>query len=215
MQSWLTVCGRGEAEHTVSRSRFIAVAAPAETEAACQAFFEEIRRKHHAARHNVPAYALAGGAAWSSDDGEPSGTAGAPVLSYLEKENIRDVALVVTRYFGGVKLGPGGLVRAYTQAAKLAVEAAGLCAVAMRLVLTFEMDYASYHRAEALVAAFEGGAALRGTVFGASVRAELVVDPGSRDGALKALSAALGGGKEVAVLAERTEAARLPGGQGG
>ncbi|MDR1816134.1 MAG: YigZ family protein [Clostridiales Family XIII bacterium] len=214
MRSWWTVRGRGEAESVVERSRFIGYVSPADSLESCEAFFAEIRRAHHGARHNVPAYRLrAGDAGWASDDGEPSGTAGAPILSMLEKEGVRDVALVVTRYFGGVKLGPGGLVRAYTQAAKDALAAAGLCRMRERLLVAFETDYAGY-------GAVSGDKNLRveNAVFAETVRAELVCDGGGsggggREAAVKALlarapGAQLHGERVVAVPDEDAQAGR-------
>lgn len=126
MGSYKTIFEYGEAEDIINKSRFIGYAKPVETEDEAVAFVEEIKKKHKDATHNVPVYLV--GEKFEiqrySDDGEPSGTAGVPVLSMLKNEGITNLAVVVTRYFGGVKLGTGGLVRAYTHAAKIAVEAA-------------------------------------------------------------------------------------------
>ena len=126
MGSYKTIFEYGEAEDIINKSRFIGYAKPVETEEEAVAFVEEIKKKHKDATHNVPVYLV--GEKFEiqrySDDGEPSGTAGVPVLSMLKNEGITNLAIVVTRYFGGIKLGTGGLVRAYTHAAKIAVEAA-------------------------------------------------------------------------------------------
>lgn len=118
-----TIATACSAELTIEKSRFITFARPIESEVQAKAFIEEIRREHWRATHCVPVYLL--GSPYSierySDDGEPSGTAGVPVLSMLKGENVTDICLVVVRYFGGVKLGTGGLVRAYTAAAKAAL----------------------------------------------------------------------------------------------
>ena len=103
----------------------------------------EIKKKHRDATHNVPARVIGDKMQlqWASDDGEPQGTSGAPIIKMLTGAGITNVAIVVTRYFGGVKLGTGGLARAYTSSAKLGLEAAGICSVESRLCLTCEFDY--------------------------------------------------------------------------
>ena len=123
MKPYLTVMKAGQAEQAIERSRFIGHAIPAKTVPECEGFFERIRKEHRQATHNVPAYVLGEGCRlqWAGDDGEPRGTSGAPIVHMLAGEGISDVAIVVTRYFGGIKLGTGGLVRAYTGTAKLAL----------------------------------------------------------------------------------------------
>ncbi|MCL4871856.1 MAG: YigZ family protein [Anaerolineae bacterium] len=106
-------------EIEIQRSRFIAAAAPVFTVAEARAFIQRIRAEHAQASHNVPAFLVGFGPAVTAhyhDDGEPSGTAGRPVLTVLQGSGLGDIAVVVTRYFGGIKLGTGGLVRAYTEA---------------------------------------------------------------------------------------------------
>ena len=117
---------QSEAELTEKRSRFIGRVFPASTEEEARLIVDRVKTQFRDARHNPWCYLLPSGEARSSDDGEPSGTSGAPMLEMIKRENIRGVVVVVTRYFGGVLLGPGGLARAYTAAAKLAVEGAGL-----------------------------------------------------------------------------------------
>lgn len=126
MGNFKTIFELASAEEVIEKSRFIAYAKPIKTEAEAISFIEEIKKKHWDATHNVPVYVL--GELYNvqrySDDGEPSGTAGVPILSMVKNEGLTDLVVVVTRYFGGVKLGTGGLVRAYTQCAKLGLEAA-------------------------------------------------------------------------------------------
>ena len=165
---YLTVADEAVAEFTEKRSRFMGAIRPVTDEAAALAFIRQKQKTYWDATHNVYAYVLQGGQLCRfSDDGEPQGTAGLPVLDVLRKEGLTDCVAVVTRYFGGILLGGGGLVRAYSHAAKLAVDAAGV--VAMRLCAVGEIvcDYSQYGWLPALLA--EVGAALTGTAFGTAV----------------------------------------------
>jgi len=122
-----TLAGRGRTEFTVKGSEFIGRAAPVDTVEAAEAFVAEVREAHPDATHNVPAYRVRADPfrEYASDDGEPSGSAGEPVLNVLAGQDVENVAVVVTRYYGGTNLGIGGLVRAYGRAAKEAVADAG------------------------------------------------------------------------------------------
>lgn len=154
---YFTVEKAASDEFTEKRSRFIGYARPVTTEAEATAFVEEIRKKHWDAKHNVYAYVLReGNTARYSDDGEPQGTAGVPTLDVLRKQGVTDCVVVVTRYFGGILLGGGGLVRAYSRAASLALQAAGV--VSMRSFTECEttLDYNLYGRMPALVADLSG-----------------------------------------------------------
>ncbi|MGN0539627.1 MAG: YigZ family protein [Candidatus Fimenecus sp.] len=132
-------------EYIVKRSRFIGYAKPVVSVDEANAFIAEIKSKHWDATHNVYAYILReGGVKRYSDDGEPQGTAGVPVLDVLEKERLVDTAVVVTRYFGGILLGGGGLVRAYSHSAKIAVDSAKIITMALCLDLKIECDYNFY-----------------------------------------------------------------------
>ena len=165
---YLTIAGDGEDEFTEKRSRFIGAIRPVTTEEEAQAFIRERCKTYWDAKHNVHAYVLEGGNLCRfSDDGEPQGTAGLPVLDVLRKEGLTDCVVVVTRYFGGILLGGGGLVRAYSHGAKLAVDAAGV--VEMRLCLTGEItcDYAQYGFIPAFLA--EEGATLTDTQYADTV----------------------------------------------
>ncbi|MDR1571342.1 MAG: IMPACT family protein [Clostridiales Family XIII bacterium] len=143
-----TVAREAEAELSVERSRFIGCVCPAASREEAEAFFARRRALHRDATHNVPAFSLGdrGELQWASDDGEPQGTAGAPVARLLAAEGITNAAVMVTRYFGGVKLGTGGLVRAYTATARLALAEAGVCEVREQAVMEFRMDYQSHGR---------------------------------------------------------------------
>lgn len=126
MEKIKTLKNEASAEFTEKKSVFIGYAAPVDNEDGAREFIMKIKKKHADARHNVSAYILSGGVMHSSDDGEPSGTAGVPVLEVIKKSDILNAVVVVTRYFGGILLGAGGLVRAYSAAAKAAIDAAGV-----------------------------------------------------------------------------------------
>lgn len=132
-------------EYAVKRSRFIGYARPVVTVEEAIGFISEIKSKHWDATHNVYAYILRdGGIKRYSDDGEPQGTAGVPVLDVLEKEGLTDTAVVVTRYFGGILLGGGGLVRAYSHSAKIAVDSAKIITKSPCSDLKLKCDYNFY-----------------------------------------------------------------------
>jgi len=145
MQEYKTIREYAFDEFIEKRSRFIGYIKPAATEHQALEFINEIKARHWDATHNVYAYVLREGQIKRySDDGEPQGTAGMPVLDVLQKEGIVDAAIVVTRYFGGIMLGAGGLVRAYSAAAKIAVDAAEVMTMSPCTVLKLEFDYSLY-----------------------------------------------------------------------
>ncbi len=149
---YTTILGPARDEFTEKRSRFIGYAAPVTTEEQALAFIQEKRSRHWDANHNVYAYILReGGIKRYSDDGEPQGTAGVPVLDVLQKEGLTDLVVVVTRYFGGILLGAGGLVRAYSHGAKLAIQAAGKKVMSPCSVLEMEFDYSLYGKVSYLL----------------------------------------------------------------
>lgn len=143
MKLYNTVYKEASAEQTIEKSRFIAYVKPVESREEGDSFIAAVRKKHKDATHNVPAMVLGDKfqIQWASDDGEPQGTSGAPIVQMLVKEGITNVVVVVTRYFGGIKLGTGGLVRAYTSSAKLGLEAAGICEIVQMHLLTYQVDY--------------------------------------------------------------------------
>lgn len=147
-----TVKAFGIDEYTVKHSRFIGYAKPVTTKEEAESFIAEIKSKHWDAKHNVYAYILRdGNVKRYSDDGEPQGTAGVPVLSVLEKEDVKDVCVVVTRYFGGILLGGGGLVRAYSHTAKIGLDAAKIITMAKAKELSITCDYTFYGKLEAFL----------------------------------------------------------------
>ena len=143
MELYKTVRKQAEAVQVIDKSRFIAHVFPVESRAEADAFLAEIREKYKDATHNVPAMVVGDKSQiqWASDDGEPQGTSGAPMVQMMVKEGLTNLIVVVTRYFGGIKLGTGGLVRAYTSSAKLGLEAAGVCSVREMAELTVKIDY--------------------------------------------------------------------------
>lgn len=152
MESYRTVKQETSAEFIEKRSKFIGYIKPVETEEEAIAFIQSIKAKHWDATHNVYAYSLrAGQTRRYSDDGEPQGTAGIPTLDVLRKAEITDVVVVVTRYFGGILLGGGGLVRAYSHAASLAVEASGILHMRQCLLAHLTCDYNQYGRIASLI----------------------------------------------------------------
>lgn len=143
MELYKTVRKQAEAVQVIDKSRFIAHVCPVESREEADAFLAEIREKYKDATHNVPAMVIGDKSQiqWASDDGEPQGTSGAPMVQMMVKEGLTNLIVVVTRYFGGIKLGTGGLVRAYTSSAKLGLEAAGVCSVREMAELTVKIDY--------------------------------------------------------------------------
>ena len=151
-----TIARRCESRFIEKKSEFIGYLCPVQTEEQAVAFIEEIRAMHRKATHNCYAYILReNNAARHSDDGEPGGTAGVPIYEVLRKEGLTDVCCVVTRYFGGVLLGAGGLVRAYTKGAKDAVDAAQIKCMAEAVKLAVTVDYGLYGRLAQVFADFD------------------------------------------------------------
>lgn len=151
MPDYQTIRGVSRYEYEEKRSRFIGAASFADTEEAAQAFLESVRAANRTARHNVYAYVLQNGRVRYSDDGEPAKTAGTPVLECIRHAGVSDVIVVVTRYFGGILLGTGGLVRAYTAAASGALQSAEL--VSMRSVVdcTLRVPYPLFETARRMI----------------------------------------------------------------
>ena len=166
--SYKTVKIESFGEFIEKRSRFIGYCKPVKTEEDATAFINEIRAKHWDARHNVYAYSLReGNLRRYSDDGEPSGTAGMPVLDVITKNEVYDVCVVVTRYFGGILLGKGGLVRAYAQGAKLALEAGQVIKMQRCLLCSLGCSYNQYGKVSAAV--IDAGALIDDTLYEADV----------------------------------------------
>lgn len=189
-------------EFTEKRSRFIGYCKPVTTEQEATDFINEKRSKHWDARHNVYAYSLReGNIKRYSDDGEPSGTAGMPVLDVILKNEVYDVCIVVTRYFGGVLLGTGGLVRAYSQAAKFALEAGGVVVMENCAVCSLECTYNQYGKVSSLVQELSSG--LDGTEYGSGVVLKFHIKPDMLPALQKKLADATAG--EVQIQTEKED----------
>lgn len=155
MKEYKTVEFESKDEFVQKKSRFIGYVKPVKTQEEATNFINSIKSKHWDATHNVSAFVLReNNIQRSSDDGEPSGTAGVPTLDVLLKENLVDVCVVVTRYFGGTLLGAGGLIRAYSHSSKIAVEAGHIITMAPCKVLSVSVDYSFYDRLNILLCEF-------------------------------------------------------------
>ena len=154
MLLYRSIYGYGEAEYVIQKSRFIAQVMPVDSYDEAKAFVAEIKEKYRDATHNVPAIIIGSKQEiqWASDDGEPSGTSGLPVLKMIAGEGLTNLAIVVTRYFGGIKLGTGGLARAYTAAARLGLDDAGRCDVMESALLRYEFEYSYLSKLQNLAA---------------------------------------------------------------
>ena len=177
MSEYYVPAGAGEAEYTEKRSRFLGHVRPVENEEEARAFIADMKKKYYDARHNCWCYLLKDGPERYSDDGEPQGTAGIPMLEVFRREGVTNLVCVVTRYFGGVLLGAGGLFRAYTKSAKDALDAAGLAVVRRWEALEFTCSYAAIERMKQEIAAF--GGALDAMDYGAEVSIRALL-PGER-----------------------------------
>lgn len=187
------------------RSRFIAQLRHVSSEREADEFIAEVRARHHDARHNVPAWILADGRERCSDDGEPQRTGGMPTLEVLRGAGLADVCCVVTRYFGGTLLGPGGLVRAYTAATQEAVAAAqaeGMVVTMTQVTrLTCVLPYAAYGRVERLVA--DCGGKIKDSVFAQDVQLTCAFRAGDEQRFVAAM-VELMGGEDVCLVGEPT-----------
>lgn len=220
MKLYSTIRGEASAEQIIEKSRFITYVSPAETKEEAELFIASIKKKHKDATHNVPAMVLGDKQQiqWASDDGEPQGTSGAPMVQMLVAQGITNIVVVVTRYFGGIKLGTGGLVRAYTSSAKLGLEAAGICDVCERSVLTYALDYTYLTKLQNLAASTKLSAsdgdeaedslfAIENLAYTDVVQAELSCVP-EHSGEVQSLIANLTGGQGK-LLAEESRIVKI------
>ena len=173
MEEYLVPTAFGEDEFYEKKSHFIGRAWPVETEEEALARIQEMKKQHYDATHNCWAYIIKDGPVRFSDDGEPGGTAGMPMLQVLQREGLFNIVCVVTRYFGGILLGAGGLVRAYTKGAKIAVDAAGKSMKRVWTALYVPIPYTYYERVKLEVDAF--GGIIRDTQFGADIELEILM----------------------------------------
>lgn len=205
MTRYLVPATDGAAEIEVRRSRFLATVRRVEDETAARAVVDELRRRHADARHHCSAFVLGpwggpGAVQRSSDDGEPSGTAGAPMLEVLRGREVADVVVVVTRWFGGVLLGAGGLVRAYGDATRAGLDAVGLRARARVAEVALDVAHADAGRVESELRA--RGVGVRGAEYGAEVTLHLAVPPAEVAGLAAAVAALTGGAAQPVVVGE-------------
>lgn len=143
MELYRTIKQEVSVTQVIEKSKFIAHSKPVQSREEADAFISEIKGRYRDATHNVPAMVLGDKMQiqWASDDGEPQGTSGAPIVQVITGEGLTNVAVVVTRYFGGIKLGTGGLVRAYSSSARLAIEEAGVCSAQQVSRITVAAGY--------------------------------------------------------------------------
>ena len=175
MLSFKTISGENVAELTEKRSRFIATIKHVESEEEAVAFINEIKAKYWDARHNVYAYIINdNNLVRFSDDGEPHGTAGKPVLDVIAGRELKNVAIVVTRYFGGILLGTGGLVRAYSSAAILAADSANISQMVECSEAEVTCDYSQYDRLKKILD--ESGAVILDTVFENAIKISFYIN---------------------------------------
>ena len=194
MQDYTTVRGTASAEIEEKHSRFITSVSFADTEQAALDFLASVRAQHRTARHNVYAYVLReGNRTRYSDDGEPAKTAGLPVLEAIQHAGVTDCVVVVTRYFGGILLGTGGLVRAYTASAAAGLAAAEIVTVRSCVSVEITVEYSLYERAAQLLQ--EAGARLEEPVFSDKVLLRGIMPAGSEAGLLPALQQLTRGGQ--------------------
>ncbi len=171
MTEYLMPYAYGQAEFTEKKSRFIGHIWPVTTEEEAVAHIKEMREKHWDATHNVYAYIIKeGGIMRYSDDGEPQGTSGIPTLSVLQNEGLTNVCCVITRYFGGTLLGAGGLVRAYSHSAKIALDAAGIMIMRLWDQVLIPCSYSAFEKVKKEIGAF--GGIIQNTDYGADILIE-------------------------------------------
>lgn len=173
MAEYLVPAAFGQDEFVEKKSRFIGRVWPVETEEEALAHIQDMKKQHYDATHNCWAYIIRDGAVRFSDDGEPGGTAGMPMLQVLQREGLFNVCCVVTRYFGGILLGAGGLVRAYTKGAKIAVDAGGKSLKRVWTALYVPCPYTWFERVKLEIATY--GGVLRDAQFGAEVELDILL----------------------------------------
>ncbi|MDY4517265.1 MAG: YigZ family protein [Candidatus Spyradocola sp.] len=200
--AYKTVAQSGSSQFIINKSRFIGYAAPCTTEEEALAFLASIREKHKDASHNCYAYVIGrnAGIARYSDDGEPSGTAGMPIIEVIKARGVVDVCVVVTRYFGGILLGAGGLVRAYAQGSKVALDAARVVVMHPTCRYAFDVDYSFVGKLDHWL--LSQPVLVNEREFGVQVTYDLSVKKEDADGFLKGLTQLSQGRLEPVLLEE-------------
>ena len=200
MEDYLVPRGVGQAEYIEKKSRFLGGVYPVTSEQEAKEILERVRKQHYDARHNCWCYILKSGQKRYSDDAEPQGTAGQPMLNVFEREGVVDVLCIVTRYFGGILLGAGGLCRAYTKAAKDALDAAGISKMQPWLRQQITVSYALFERAKLLIAAQDG--AVEDAQYGADILITYRIPEGADERLRTALREASSGSVVPSLLEE-------------
>lgn len=207
MTEYLVPTASAQAEYVEKRSRFMGEVFPIGDEAEARACIEAVKKRLHDARHHCWCYRIRGGAERYSDDGEPQGTAGQPMLGVFQHQGVENVLCVVTRYFGGILLGTGGLVRAYTQAAKDALNASGVSAVRRWVEVAVPCPYPLFERTKLEVAACSG---ILGEVeYAAEVTVHALLPEGQTDSFAARMTELTSGGYAVHTLGEALRAVPL------
>ncbi len=205
MTEYFVPTGVAETELVEKRSRFIGHIWPVESEEEARAYIEQMKKKYHDARHNCWCYRLKEGAVERySDDGEPQGTAGQPMLGVFQKEGVLNVVCVVTRYFGGILLGAGGLVRAYTQSAKDTLDEAGISVVRRWVEVTVPCPYHLFERMKLEVEAV--GGVLGEIEYAADVTVHALLPENNVDDFAARVVELTAGSAEAAVIGEAFKA---------
>ncbi len=200
---YLTTLKYGEDEVIINKSRFIGYSKPINSEDEALEFIEMIKSKHKDATHNVSAYVYGEDSNTQrfSDDGEPSGTAGIPALEVIKKENLRNVVVVVTRYFGGTKLGGGGLIRAYTKGAKIGLDAGLIVEMTLHTGLKVNIPYTLWGKVENYLST--NGYIIENIVYNQDVELTLYVVKSNLDEFNKNLMNLTNGAVDVVTMDER------------
>ena len=207
MREYFVPSGPGEAELVEKRSRFLGHVRPVESEEEARAFVAEMKKKYYDARHNCWCYLIKDGPERYSDDGEPQGTAGIPMLEVFRREGVCNAVCVVTRYFGGVLLGAGGLFRAYTKSAKDALDAAGVSVVRRWVATELPCSYAAAERYKQEIAAVRG--AVEDLDYGAAVTIRALIPEENWEGFCLRIFELSGGSVRPAAEGERFQAVPL------
>ena len=207
MSEYFIPAGAGEAEFVEKRSSFLGHVRYVETEDEAKAFVTEMKKKFYDARHNCWCYIIKDGAVRYSDDGEPQGTAGIPMLEVLKREGVTNVVCVVTRYFGGVLLGTGGLLRAYTKSAKDALNAAGICVVRRWVRAEIACSYAMLERLKTECTAI--GGVVADIEYSADVCLKLLLPEDKADAFSQRTADVTAGASELEITGEEFKPVRI------
>ena len=207
MSEYFIPAGAGEAEFVEKRSSFLGHVRYVETEDEAKAFVAEMKKKFYDARHNCWCYIIKDGAVRYSDDGEPQGTAGIPMLEVLKREGVTTVVCVVTRYFGGVLLGTGGLLRAYTKSAKDALDAAGICVVRRWVKAEIACSYAMLERLKTECTAI--GGVVADIEYSADVCLKLLLPEDKADAFSQRTADVTAGASELEITGEEFKPVRI------